>query len=169
KTNGGVLIESLTTDLPVKLSSSAIITRGSSSSPSSDKGAEPVVASRSTLSTALRYVGMALMVAALVNAIYLLLIAMNVFSAVALTAGMNHLLVTVGGLLGFAAPVAAFGNACAAIGLSTTAVTSALSATGSMLMAGTGFSLFPLNAPMLSVSSPDESMSPSLHLSEMMV
>ena len=107
-------------------------------------------------SFALRYVGMALMVAALVNAIYLLLIAMNVFSAVALTVGMNHLLVTVGGLLGFAAPVTAFGNACAAIGLSTAAATGALSATGSMLMAGTG-SLFRLNAPMLSVPSPDES------------
>ena len=116
-----------------------------------------VVAPRSTLSTALRYVGMALMAAALVNAIYLLLIATNVFSAVALTAGMNHLLVTVGGLLGFAAPVTAFGNACAAIGLSTTAATGALSATGSMLMAGTGFSLFRRNAPMLSAPPRDES------------
>ncbi len=125
-----------------------------------DEDVEAVVASRSMLSTALRYVGMALMVAALVNAIYLLLIAMNVFSAVALTAGMNHLLVTVGGLLGFAAPVTAFGNACAAIGLSTTAATGALSATGSLLMAGIGYSMFRRNAPVLSVSSPDESMSP---------
>ena len=115
-----------------------------------------VVAPRSTLSTALRYVGMALMAAALVNAIYLLLIATNVFSAVALTAGMNHLLVTVGGLLGFAAPVTAFGNACAAIGLSTTAATGALSATGSLLMAGIGYSMFRRNAPVRSLPPRDE-------------
>ena len=121
-----------------------------------DEDVEAVVASRSTLSTALRYVGMALMVAALVNAIYLLLIATNVFSAVALTAGMNHLLVSVGGLLGFAAPVTAFGNACAAIGLSTTAVTSALSATGSLLMAVTGYSMFRRNAPKRSGLPPRE-------------
>ena len=121
-----------------------------------DEDVEAVVASRSMLSTALRYVGMALMVAALVNAIYLLLIAMNVFSAVALTAGMNHLLVTVGGLLGFAAPVTAFGNACAAIGLSTTAATGALSATGSLLMAGIGYSMFRRNAPVRSLPPRDE-------------
>ena len=198
-TNGDVLISSLTTGLPVALSSSAlsssaILTREFFSSqtdiipksflsdftarfergdlsigdlkivdvctggpPPSFKGVEPVVASRSTLSTALRYVGMALMVAALVNAIYLLLIAMNVFSAVALTVGMNHLLVTVGGLLGFAAPVTAFGNACAAIGLSTAAATGALSATGSLLMAaGIGYSMFRRNAPVRSLPPHDE-------------
>lgn len=129
-----------------------------------DEDVEAVVASRSTLSTALRYVGMALMVAALVNAIYLLLIATNVFSAVALTAGMNHLLVSVGGLLGFAAPVTAFGNACAAIGLSTTAATGALSATGSLLMAVTGYSMFRCNPPVRSGLPPrDESILTSGH------
>ncbi|MBP6918834.1 MAG: hypothetical protein KBB94_07965 [Legionellaceae bacterium] len=129
-----------------------------------DEDVEAVVASRSTLSTALRYVGMALMVAALVNAIYLLLIATNVFSAVALTAGMNHLLVSVAGLLGFAAPVTAFGNACAAIGLSTTAATGALSATGSLLMAVTGYSMFRCNPPVRSGLPPrDESILTSGH------
>jgi len=102
-----------------------------------DEDVEAVVASRSMLSTALRYVGMALMMAALVNAIYLLLIA-------------------IGGLLGFAAPVTAFGNACAAIGLSTTAATGALSATGSLLMAGIGYSMFRRNAPVRSLPPRDE-------------
>ncbi len=215
-TNGGVLIDSLTTGLPFALSSSVIpkiraafSQKGGISSSfnrpqfidrvlagnvslndlaeSSDEGVTPnkrpegdqqtTPRKNSTTNTcspfrnhcststpedtnfsfALRYVGMALMVAALVNAIYLLLIAMNVFSAVALTVGMNHLLVTVGGLLGFAAPVTAFGNACAAIGLSTAAATGALSATGSLLMAaGIGYSMFRRNAPVRSLPPRDE-------------
>lgn len=102
-------------------------------------------ATRSTLSFALRLLGIALLLAAVVNLVYLLLIAINVLPAAGLMAGMSSLLGTVGGVLGFSAPMAAFTNACAAIGVSATAATGVLSATGSVLMAGMGYSLFKRN------------------------
>lgn len=105
------------------------------------------VAPATLLSSALRLIGMVLMLAALVNLIYLILIAAHVFSTVALTAGMNQFLVTVGGVLGVTAPVAAFANASAAIGLSATSATGALSATGSVLVGSIGYSLFRRSAP----------------------
>lgn len=108
---------------------------------------DPSAASQSTLSYALRLVGMALLVAAVANLVYLLLVAINVLPAAALMAGTNYLLVTVGGVLGFSAPVAAFTNACAAIGLSTTTAAGVLSAASSVVMAGIGYSLFGRNRP----------------------
>lgn len=102
-------------------------------------------ATRSTLSFALRLLGIALLLAAVVNLVYLLLIAINVLPAAGLMAGMSSLLGTVGGVLGFSAPMAAFTHACAAIGVSATAATGVLSATGSVLMAGMGYSLFKRN------------------------
>lgn len=108
---------------------------------------DPSAVSHSTLSYALRLVGMALLVAAVVNLVYLLLVAINVLPAAALMAVTNHLLVTVGGVMGFSAPVAAFTHACAAIGLSTPTAAGVLSATSSVVMAGIGYSLFSRNRP----------------------
>ena len=114
----------------------------------------PAAPSASYFSFALRLVGMLLMAAALINIIYLLLIAAQVFSTVALTAGMNQLLVTVGGLLGMSAPVAAYAGACASAGLSTTTATSLLSATGSALFGGIGYGMFRAGRP---AAAPDNS------------
>lgn len=107
--------------------------------------------------SALYFIGMALMLAALVNMIYLIMIAAHLFSTVALTAGMNMLLVTLGGVFGVTAPVAAFANASAAVGLSATTAAGVLSATGSVLMAGIGYSMFRRCAPQPS-ELPDEMM-----------
>lgn len=107
----------------------------------------PQAASYFTLSFALRLASIILMATALINLIYVLLIAANVLSAATLTAGMNQLLVTVGGLLGISSPVAAFANVCASVGLSTPVATEILSATGSVLLGGLGYGLFRQSRP----------------------
>ena len=114
---------------------------------SAANAADLTAAPTSTWSSALYFIGGALMALALVNIIYLIGIALHVFSTVALTAGMNMLLVTVGGVLGVTAPVAAFANASATVGLSATTAAGVLSATGSVLMAGIGYSMFRRSVP----------------------
>ena len=114
---------------------------------SAANAADLTAAPTSTWSSALYFMGGALMALALANIIYLIGIALHVFSTVALTAGMNMVLVAVGGVLGVTAPVAAFANASATVGLSATTATGVLSATGSVLMAGIGYRLFSRSAP----------------------
>ncbi|MCX7089916.1 MAG: ATP-binding cassette domain-containing protein [Legionellales bacterium] len=101
----------------------------------------------SAFSFALRMVGFALMVAAVVNLVYLALIAANVLSAVALTTAMSHVLATAGGVLGVTAPAVAFGNACAAWGISTSAATTVIAAASSMLVGLAGYGVFRCGKP----------------------
>lgn len=110
-------------------------------------GGDPSPAPAEGYSFAWRLLGMTLMVAALTNMIYLLLIGVNVFSSSALLAGMNQILTTVGGLFGWTAPVAAFEAGASVVGLSATTATGVLSATVSVLAGGLGYMLFRRGAP----------------------
>lgn len=101
----------------------------------------------SGFSFALRIVGLALMVAAVVNLVYLALIAANVLSAVALTTAMSHVLVTAGVILGVTAPAVAFANVCAAWGISTTAATTMIAAASTMLVGLAGYGVFRCGKP----------------------
>jgi hypothetical protein len=101
----------------------------------------------SAFSFALRMVGLALMVAAVGSLVYLVLIAANVLSAVALTTAMSHVLATAGGVLGVTAPAVAFGNACAAWGISTSAATTVIAAASSMLVGLAGYGVFRCGKP----------------------
>lgn len=102
-----------------------------------------------------RLTGMILMAAALINFIYLILIAAHIVSAAALTAGMNQILVTIGGLFGMTGPVASYANACAALGLSTSTATSILSASGGTLLGGLGYTLFRCGKPAAESTNPN--------------
>lgn len=110
-------------------------------------GGDPSPAPAEGYSFAWRLLGMSLMVAALANMIYLLLIGVNVFSSSALLVGMNQILTTVGGLFGWTAPVAAFEAGASVVGLSATTATGVLSATVSVLAGGLGYMLFRRGAP----------------------
>lgn len=111
------------------------------------ENAVPQSLASSMFSFALRMVGLTVMLAALANLVYLLLIATNVLSAVALASAMNYVLVTAGGVLGFSAPAVAFGNACASWGISTTTATTAISAASSMLVGLAGYGVFRSGKP----------------------
>lgn len=111
------------------------------------ENAVPQSLASSMFSFALRMVGLTVMLAALANLVYLLLIATNVLSAVALASAMNYVLVTAGGVLGFSAPAVAFGNACASWGISTTTATTAISAVSSMLVGLAGYGVFRSGKP----------------------
>ncbi|HVT62513.1 MAG TPA: hypothetical protein VHD33_03385 [Legionellaceae bacterium] len=107
------------------------------------------------LTSTLRLAGMALMVAAVINLIYLILILTHLASAYALMATMNHLVAAVGGLFGMSAPVAAYGNACASIGFSATTATEVLSVGASAVMGRLGMNLFRKGQEALQLSSMD--------------
>ncbi len=111
------------------------------------ENAVPQSLASSMFSFALRMVGLTIMLAALANLVYLLLIVTNVLSAVALASAMNYVLVTAGGVLGFSAPAVAFGNACASWGISTTTATTAISAASSMLVGLAGYGVFRSGKP----------------------
>lgn len=107
----------------------------------------PPQAGHSGVSLVLRILGATLMMLALVNLIYLALIAVGILNAVALTTAMNYLVVTVGSMLNITAPIVAFSNACAAIGLSTPIAAGLISAAGSALLMGVGFGIFRCGKP----------------------
>lgn len=90
----------------------------------------------------LRIMGLTLLATALANLVYLALLATQVLSAVTFTSAMNHMIVTIGTILGMTEPLLAFSNAAAAIGLSTAAASQIISATGSVVTMGLGFCLF---------------------------
>jgi GTPase SAR1 family protein len=115
----------------------------------------------SEFSFALRMVGLALMVAAVVNLVYLALIAANVLSAVALTTAMSHVLATAGGILCVTAPAVAFANACAAWGISTTAATTMIAAASTMLVGLAGYGVFRCGKPAASTQDQVNEQSPS--------
>ena len=108
---------------------------------------QPPQTGNSGVSLVLRILGATLMILALVNLIYLALIAAGILNAVALTTAMNYLVVTVGSMLNITAPIVAFTNACAAIGLSTPVAAGLISAAGSALLAGIGFGIFRCGKP----------------------
>lgn len=91
------------------------------------------------VSVALRMVGMTIMLAALTSLIYLAAVAVSLMSAGALTAVVNQMVLTVGGLFGMAAPAEALSSVYAALGLSTTAGASILAANASLLTMGLGY------------------------------
>lgn len=128
--------------------------------------AETLTSPPSTLSSVLQWVGMALMLAATVNLIYLILVGVNVLSPILLTTGMNNLLASCGGLLGVSASEAilAYGNACAAVGLTTTFASGVISAGGGLLFAGVGYSLFQSSRrPLNDVSENTNTRAPQAH------
>lgn len=96
------------------------------------------------LSCALRMAGMAIMLAALTSLIYLAAVAASLVSAVALTAVVDQMVLTVGGLFSMAVPAAVFGSACAALGISTTAGSGILAASASVLSMSLGYGLMRL-------------------------
>lgn len=101
----------------------------------------------SGVSFALRMAGMAIMLAALTNLIYLTMIFAGFLSSVAMLAAVNQVIVTVGGLLGMSAPMATFSSLCAALGMSTTLGSAVMATTTSLLGLGLGYRLFRAGKP----------------------
>lgn len=99
------------------------------------------------ISFSLRIIGMALMLSALTSLIYLTIIAAGFLSSVTLTAAVNQIIVTVGGILGMSAPMATFNSLCAAFNVSTTLGSGIFATAASLITLGLGYGLRRLGQP----------------------
>lgn len=114
----------------------------------------------SGFSFALRMAGMAIMLAALTNLIYLTIIFAGFLSSVAMIAAVNQVIITVGGLLGMSAPMATFSSLCAALGMSTTLGSAVMATTTSLLGLGLGYRLFRCGKPAAESTDPNPPATP---------
>lgn len=115
----------------------------------------------SGFSFALRMAGMAIMLAAVTNLIYLAIIFAGFLSSVAMTAAVNQVIVTVGGLLGMSAPMATFSSLCATLGMSTTLGSAVMATTTSLLGLGLGYRLFRCGKPAAESTDPNPPATPA--------
>ncbi|PJD94107.1 MAG: hypothetical protein CK424_00715 [Legionella sp.] len=96
------------------------------------------------LSTALRLAAIAIMLAGLVSIIYFIMLAASTIGTPVLTAMMEHLVGTAGGLFGVSAAtsIATFSNTCISIGISAENATAALGVIHGVAMISGGYGLF---------------------------
>ncbi len=111
-------------------------------SPRKEKASSSVSSSETSCSFALRLIGMALMLAAIVALIYLILAATGFISAIAFTHMTHSIVIMTGELLGVSAPLGSFSVACASSGLTSNATSGLIAGGMSLLSLGLGYGMF---------------------------